>query len=354
MIFVALGTQKFQLNRLLKEIDNLIEKGVITEEVFAQIGESNYIPQRYEYEKFMSKEQFEEKISGCDILITHGGVGTIVAGLKRNKKVIVFPRLKKYGEHVDDHQLEIAKSFSQLNYVLECDDADDLEKVFCESEEEKFSRYVSQREIVVGTIREFLDTCNNECKMEKKINILMCSSDLSTKGGMVSVVKNYIRYTNWDKYNIIHCPTHKDGSKIMVTIYFFFAYIRLVFNLLTKKIDVAHLHTAERGSFFRKAIVLRTLKIFGIKALMHHHAAEFEEFYARLSRGKKKFVNKTLEMADINVVLSNSLVPMIKEKSPNARVEVLYNAVNTYEEKPYNTDAKNILFLGRLGERKGT
>ena len=158
MIFVALGTQKFQLNRLLMKIDDLIEEGIIKDEVFAQIGESDYIPQRYEYEKFTNKEQFEGKISQCDILITHGGVGTIVAGLKRNKKVIIFPRLKKYGEHVDDHQLEIANSFSQLNYVLECDDADDLEKVLCECQEKEFSQYVSQREVVIGTIQEFLDT----------------------------------------------------------------------------------------------------------------------------------------------------------------------------------------------------
>jgi len=188
----------------------------------------------------------------------------------------------------------------------------------------------------------------------KKKNILMCSSDLSAKGGMVSVVKNYIGYENWDKYNIIHCPTHIDANKIVVTIYFFFAYIRLIFTLITKKIDAAHLHTAERGSFFRKAIILRTLKVFGIKTLMHHHAAEFEDFYAKLSDDKKDFVNKTLEMADINVVLSNLLVPMIKDKAPKARVEVLYNAVNTYNEKPYNAEARNILFLGRLGARKGT
>lgn len=190
--------------------------------------------------------------------------------------------------------------------------------------------------------------------MNKKINILMCSSDLSAKGGMVSVVKNYIGYDSWGKYNIIHCPTHIDANKIIVTVYFFFAYIRMLFTLLTKKIDIAHLHTAERGSFFRKAIILRTLKRFGIKTVMHHHAAEFEEFYAKLSPDKKEFVNKTLEMADINIVLSNTLVSMIKDKAPNARVEVLYNAVNTYDKNPYNAEAKNILFLGRLGERKGT
>lgn len=158
MIFVALGTQKFQMNRLLKSLDNLIERNIITDNIFAQIGESDYIPKRYEYSPFMNKEKFEEKISECDILITHGGVGTIIAGLKKNKKVIVFPRLKKYGEHVDDHQLEIAKSFSQLNYVIECDEADELERAICECAKKEFNQYVSQREVVVETINDFLNT----------------------------------------------------------------------------------------------------------------------------------------------------------------------------------------------------
>ena len=158
MIFVAVGTQKFQLNRLLKEIDNLIENGVITQEVFAQIGESDYIPQKYGYEKFINKEQFEEKISQCDILITHGGVGTIVAGLKRGKKVIVFPRRAKYAEHVDDHQLEIAEAFSQKDYVIACEEAADLESAVAECTTRQFAQYESERELMLGVIRNFLDT----------------------------------------------------------------------------------------------------------------------------------------------------------------------------------------------------
>lgn len=158
MIFVAVGTQKFQLNRLLKEIDNLIEKGVIKEDVFAQIGESDYFPQRYDYEKFINKEQFEEKISGCDILITHGGVGTIVAGLRNNKKVIVFPRLKKYEEHVDDHQMEIAEAFSQKNYVIKCEEAQELEDAISECRIRDFDAYESQRSLMVSKIRQFLDS----------------------------------------------------------------------------------------------------------------------------------------------------------------------------------------------------
>ena len=58
----------------------------------------------------------KKKIRECDVLITHSGVATIIAGLKNDKKVIVVPRLAKYGEHVDDHQVQIAESF--LNKIM--------------------------------------------------------------------------------------------------------------------------------------------------------------------------------------------------------------------------------------------
>lgn len=190
--------------------------------------------------------------------------------------------------------------------------------------------------------------------MDKKINILMCCSELSVKGGMVSVVKNYLRYKDWDKYHIIYIPTHTESNKIIVLLYFIFSYIKILLLLFNKNIRLAHLHTAERGSFYRKAILVRTLKVFGIKVIMHHHAAEFEEFYSKLSNQQKKFVNETLKLADVNIVLSKRLVPMITNKAPEAKVKVLYNAVSVYEKNPYNMSASNILFLGRLGRRKGT
>ena len=118
MIFVALGTQKFQFNRLLKDIDSLIEEKVIVEPVFAQIGNSLYTPKNYQWIKFLEPSAFKTKIEECNILITHGGVGSIHNGILHNKKVIVYPRLSAYGEHVDDHQMEIAEKYSKLGYIL--------------------------------------------------------------------------------------------------------------------------------------------------------------------------------------------------------------------------------------------
>lgn len=156
MIFVVLGTQKFQCNRLLEKIDKLVEEGRLKDEVFAQKGHSDYVPKNYTAVDFLQKEEFESKMEECSLLITHSGVGTILSGLNHNKPVIVFPRLKKYKEHVDDHQLDIANAFSKKNLVLKCGEEDDICELIEKSGNTEFGTYVSQRENMIGIIREYI------------------------------------------------------------------------------------------------------------------------------------------------------------------------------------------------------
>ena len=158
MIFVTLGTQKFQFNRLLRMMDDLIENKKIHERVFAQIGNSDYLPQYYEYCNFLSNNDYEEYIKNCDILVSHSGVGTIMTGLKYRRKIIVVPRLSKYGEHIDDHQTQIAQSFSKLNYVLMYSDEDNnMEHLIVDATTKHFSNYSSCRNQVIDTIRQYID-----------------------------------------------------------------------------------------------------------------------------------------------------------------------------------------------------
>ena len=188
----------------------------------------------------------------------------------------------------------------------------------------------------------------------KPLRVLMCASSLKVKGGMVSVVKNYLGCRDWGNVRITFIPTHIETNKYLLMAYFSIAYIRILGLILLGKIDIAHLHVAERGSFYRKAFILQTLKRFGVKVILHHHGAEFDLFYNGLSGKRKEYVNKILRMADLNIVLSQRLVQMIKGKSPKAKVEVLSNAVNVPQTNPYNLQSRNVLFLGRLGHRKGT
>ncbi len=187
----------------------------------------------------------------------------------------------------------------------------------------------------------------------KRKRILMCGSRLSVKGGMVSVIQNYLSYEGWGEYQIEYVPTHVEKHKLLVALYFLFSYVQIFFLALFRQIKVAHLHVSERGSFYRKALLLRLLQSFDVKVILHHHGAEFELFYQSLSDEKKQYVNKILTAADLNIVLSKRLVSMITEKAPEARVEALYNAVPTYARNEYDVQANGVLFFGRLGERKG-
>ena len=157
MIFVAVGTQKFPFDRLLKGIDDLIEQGQLESDVFAQIGHTDYAPRNYRYQNFLTKDDFQSYISSCDVLITHSGVATIIAGMKLEKPVVVVPRFAKFGEHVDDHQFQIAESFSDKNLVLMCKHMDKLAQTVQEAKTHSFSKYVSQQERMIHTIRDYLE-----------------------------------------------------------------------------------------------------------------------------------------------------------------------------------------------------
>ena len=158
MIFVTVGTQKFPFDRLLRAVDQGIGQGLIDETVFGQTGNSSYQPLFYEYTDFLSREDFEKRVAGCSVLITHSGIATIMLGLKYEKPVIVMPRLTCYGEHVDDHQKQIAELFEAKNFVLRCDGEEQLPGLIRKAVAHSFARYKSQRDHVVDTVRGYLKT----------------------------------------------------------------------------------------------------------------------------------------------------------------------------------------------------
>lgn len=157
MIFVTLGTQKFQLNRLLIQLDKLCEKKIVDEQIYAQTGYSHYLPSNFDCVDFLDKGEFDKKIRESSLVITHSGVGSIISALKAEKPVIVFPRLSKYKEHVDDHQCEIAEALSKKNYVLLCGENDDLGELIKRAKRQKFNKYVSSTEKVKKIVKEVLE-----------------------------------------------------------------------------------------------------------------------------------------------------------------------------------------------------
>ena len=91
MIFVTVGSQKFPFERLLKQVDRMVESRIITEEVVAQAGHSGYIPRFCRCRAFYDRDAFGALLERCDVLITHGGAGTMVEAVKRGKRSLQFP-----------------------------------------------------------------------------------------------------------------------------------------------------------------------------------------------------------------------------------------------------------------------
>lgn len=156
MIFITLGSQKFQFNRLLKAVDDLIENGIITDEVFAQSGYSNYKPKNYSYKSFLDRDEFAEREEKASIVITHGGTGAIIGAVKKGKKVIAVPRLAKYGEHVDDHQLQLIAQFKSQNLICGLNDCTELENALCFVKEHEFDSYQSNTHRIINSIEKFI------------------------------------------------------------------------------------------------------------------------------------------------------------------------------------------------------
>ncbi|MCI8777546.1 MAG: hypothetical protein HFI87_00110 [Bacilli bacterium] len=156
MILVTLGTQDKSFTRLLEAIQKQINLGNIKERVVVQAGCTKFDSNNMEMFDLIPMDDFDKLIEECDLLITHGGVGSIIAGLNRGKKVIAAARLKKYKEHVNDHQLQIIDNFSKKGYILKLDNFEKLDELLKEVVNFKPNKYKSNadnfREMIVQLI----------------------------------------------------------------------------------------------------------------------------------------------------------------------------------------------------------
>lgn len=158
MILVLLGTQDKPFTRLIETIDNLIVKKLIKEEVIAQLGFTKYKSKNIKGFDLIPSDELNKLIKKADLIITHGGVGSILSAVQMNKKVIAVPRLALYKEHTNDHQIQIVDEFAKTGYILKADNPSDLEQVLKKVKAFKPQKYVSNNAQFIKLIEDYIDS----------------------------------------------------------------------------------------------------------------------------------------------------------------------------------------------------
>ena len=154
MIFVTLGTHELPFNRLLDALEDL----ELSDEVLIQHGNTPHSSTRYRCVPFLTAEQFDNAMEQSDLVITHGGVGSILSALEKGKRVIAVPRLSRYGEHNDDHQTEICEQMDREGYLATCSDVDRLGEAIEESHIKEYLPYPFDNSALLAAVKNVLDS----------------------------------------------------------------------------------------------------------------------------------------------------------------------------------------------------
>ena len=173
MILVLLGTQDKQFPRLLEAVDREIENGTIKDRVVVQAGQTKYESKNMEIFDLLPAPEYEKLMNEADLIITHGGAGSILNAIKKGKKVIAAARLSKYKEHHNDHQKQIISEFEKQGYILELKDFNKLGKLIEKSKNFKPKKFESNTQNMIKLIENYIEDTDNTSWYNKYKEVLL-------------------------------------------------------------------------------------------------------------------------------------------------------------------------------------
>jgi UDP-N-acetylglucosamine transferase subunit ALG13 len=148
----------FPFDRLVQAIDEMVGRQQIAETVVAQIGDGRYEPRHMAFDRYLAKPDYDRRFAEATMLIAHAGAGTIALALQHHKPLLVVPRLGRFKEHVNDHQVVTARKYGELGHVLVAADVGEIaDRLAALRTFQPRSREVRPRELALR-IGEFLQT----------------------------------------------------------------------------------------------------------------------------------------------------------------------------------------------------
>jgi UDP-N-acetylglucosamine transferase subunit ALG13 len=152
MIFLTIGTQ-LPFDRLVNSMDEIAPR--LDEKVFGQVGPAGFRPVNMEWSAMLDHDAFEERFGGASVIVSHAGIGTILAAQKFGKPLVIMPRLARFGEHRNDHQLATAEQVGRKRGIYVVSNADDLMATLMRTDLEAASEdfEMAGRAAFVGNLR---------------------------------------------------------------------------------------------------------------------------------------------------------------------------------------------------------
>ena len=277
MIFVTLGTQDKTFERLLIAIDKAIEKGEIKEKVIVQAGNTKYSSKNMEIMDLITPDEFNKYVEECDILITHGGTGSILNGIKKGKIVIAAARLKKYKEHVNDHQKQIIKEFEKEGYLIELKDFNQVGKTLKKVEKFKQKPFKSNTLNMINLLENLIEE-DNHISWYNKLKEIIWYGFFGVLTTLINIISFYL--------------LDKTGMNVYVS-NFFAWFISVLFAFITNKLFVFN-----SKSLNKKVLMKEMFSFFFFRILSL--GIDMAGMYICISLMK---VNKMLSKVIMNVIV---------------------------------------------------
>jgi len=194
--------------------------------------------------------------------------------------------------------------------------------------------------------------------LKKPFINLMIGTDMKGQGGVATVISTYEECGFLSKHQVRLIITHSTNNRFGnagALIRFGLAILQIIYLFMRFRVGLVHIHMSSRGSYQRKSLLVRLVKLLKGKVILHLHGGEFRDFYTyECGEQKKRHIRRTFEMVDKVLVLSSHWLAWSQEVlAYSEHVSVLYNAVPNLELNRDNVEKGRIAFLGRIGARKG-
>ena len=190
----------------------------------------------------------------------------------------------------------------------------------------------------------------------KQNNVVLIGADLTSNGGIASVIKSYYESYLQGNYNyeilLLKTNFYKDKGIFFELLILIKSIIKILYLLIFRNVGILHIHTSAHFSFYRKSIFVIIGKIFRKKLILHIHASDFNSFFLSTNF----IIDFVIKLCDYTIVLCADWEVKLKIKYPNSKIYKIENPFQTrmsIGSTSLKNDQFNVLFVGFLIESKG-